>query len=579
MKNIFQIDDIIFDFNLTDLLRGKIHVEKAGVEGVAIGTYRKTSGELKKKEKKSKEKSKAAKAITAEKDKLVDSAKNQLIGMFAQYNPETIVKDLQNDLKSPALGQTIYTDVQEKIKKWQNTPVELEKSVNEFSSNVQTVLNTDWSNVKDVAKIKSAIETVKGAINQGQELSDTITKTMKDIQSDTQLTVDYAKQIQDAIVSDKNLVENKVNDVKKLFSVDGLTEIMSDAVKGIIYDYAGKYGPYVTSLVDTALSSVNEVKAKVPASDGEKKESKKKKESRKRLAGRDIYYRKDRVPKLLIEEAVASGYEFGTDQLLFKGVAKNISSNQNMVGKNTTVDANFKILGNPNEASIIIDARTNAEVPLVNASYNGHGFDISANAEVFALTSKSDITAMLTADKDGSFTVGGILDMNVSSMTGMDFEPAEICRVYKNALSEVKELTLGFGIGYSKDGKLSIELKNLDKLTMQLVNPVKSALMKEVNGIMETAKTEALKMLTEKTGLASDSIMKFTDISTAMGELQNKSDGLKKQLEQKQTELTDMLSNYAKNAAGETLKDVIPTSGGGSTKESAEKALKGLFGR
>ena len=253
--------------------------------------------------------------------------------------------------------------------------------------------------------------------------------------------------------------------------------------------------------------------------------------------------------------------------------------NKNMIGKNTKIAADFKILEHPNNAKVIIDARANSNDPLVTASYNGGGYDINADAKVFNLKSKSDITAILTADENGSFSVGGILDMNVSSMTGMDFEPAEICRVYKNALSEVKELTLGFGIGQSKDGKLSIELKNLDKLTMQLVNPVKSALMKEVNGIMETAKTEALKMLTEKTGLASDSIMKFTDISTAMGELQNKSDGLKKQLEQKQTELTDMLSNYAKNAAGDALKDVIPTSGGGSTKESAEKALKGLFGR
>ena len=44
MKNIFQVGEITFDFNLTELLRGKFDAENITVADVLIGTERKTSG-------------------------------------------------------------------------------------------------------------------------------------------------------------------------------------------------------------------------------------------------------------------------------------------------------------------------------------------------------------------------------------------------------------------------------------------------------------------------------------------------------------------------------------------------------
>ena len=52
MTNLFSIDSVKIDLNLTDLLRGKFHTENITVDGVALNTPRTISGELPEKTKK-----------------------------------------------------------------------------------------------------------------------------------------------------------------------------------------------------------------------------------------------------------------------------------------------------------------------------------------------------------------------------------------------------------------------------------------------------------------------------------------------------------------------------------------------
>ena len=73
MKNLFQIDEIKLDFNLTELLRGKLYAEKMIVSGVALDTERKTSGELPIVHK-TKEEKKTESQIQKKTDELKDSA-------------------------------------------------------------------------------------------------------------------------------------------------------------------------------------------------------------------------------------------------------------------------------------------------------------------------------------------------------------------------------------------------------------------------------------------------------------------------------------------------------------------------
>ncbi|MCF0241033.1 MAG: hypothetical protein HUK25_00250, partial [Treponema sp.] len=100
VKNIFEIDRISLDFNLTDLLKGKFHAEELAVEGVALDTDRKKEGKVfPKKDKAEKEKENK---LNLAMQNLSASAVDKLTQMFAAYNPEKMISDIQSELKSPA---------------------------------------------------------------------------------------------------------------------------------------------------------------------------------------------------------------------------------------------------------------------------------------------------------------------------------------------------------------------------------------------------------------------------------------------------------------------------------------------
>lgn len=160
MKNLFEVEKIKLDFNLTELLRGKFHAENLEISGVALDTDRTKSGELPVKQKKTKQEKK----INQEQNKLAEAAKEQLAAMFENYNPEKLLENLHDELKSPELAKTISEEVSKKVTKYQALPQELSKSVNDFSKSVDSVLKTDWSKVSDVAKLKTALEDRKSVV-------------------------------------------------------------------------------------------------------------------------------------------------------------------------------------------------------------------------------------------------------------------------------------------------------------------------------------------------------------------------------------------------------------------------------
>lgn len=556
--NIFSVDKISLDFNLTDLLRGKFHAEKIGIEGVALGSEREKEGFLIEKTVKEKEEKTEKTKIETQKKEYGTGASDKLKNMFAAYNPENMIKEIQDNLASPALAKEIENEVQDSVSKWQAVPAKMEQDIKDFTVTVQNVINTDWTGVQDLASLKSALDTVNAAMTQGQTLKDSFVGTGEEIKKDTDKYIQIAKDIQTAINSDKNLIDQKIAEVGHLFSKDGINEVMNDAVNSMLYDITGSYYPYAVQALDMAKQAVAAAQAKPKV---EKKKSDKGKTKRQRLKGTNVYYRKDRTPKILIDEVLASGYEKGTQELLFSGSIKNITSDQNIIDKDTSVKIDFKILGRENSANAIIDDRTNAEVPFVVANYNGKGYPIYANAEVFNLTSMSNITAMVNAEKTGSFDAGGILDMDISEIKGMEFEPAIVSRVYNNALSGIKTLTFGFGICMDDEGQLKMEIKNLEKLTHQLADPVANALQQELTGIVAQAKNDAVQFLTEKTGAAADAIKKFNEIAAKIKELQANMDDIRNQLEAKKNEIIATQTAKAKDAAMKAVDDALKNAG------------------
>ena len=553
MKNLFQIDSIKTSFNLTDLLRGKFHAENLSVEGVAIDTERKKSGELPIKPAKTKEEKQTESALSAKKQELSEEASAKLKEMFDSYNPEKMLENLQNELKSPAVASQISTDVQQKVEKWSSLPAELQEKVNAFSKNVNDIANTDFSKINDVAKLKSTLEKINSTAKSGEELKKLIEKSNSDLFSDSKAIADYSNKIQTAIKSDYALVDSKISEMKSVLSPAGLNEIMTNAVQSVLYQMCGKYYPYVSKGLNAALSAQKSSSEKETEKSAEKTE----KTVMTRHPGRTVFFKQDTVPTLFIENVTASGYEYKTDNLLFKGNAKNIANNQNMTGKPTDISADFKIAGNPNNASVKIDARTDTTAPLVTASYTGSGIPVNADAQVFAFTSKSTIKAKMTADTNGKVSLNGVLDMNISEMTGMQFDVEKISELYNTALSNISRLTVDFSIGINEDKTMTISLNNLDSLASQLTTPVVKTLTAELNSIAADARSSAAKLLSEKTGVATEKIEQFTNIKNSVNSSKESVNNLQKKLEQKKKQINDQITNSTKAAAGDAAGNLI----------------------
>ena len=570
MTNIFQIDEINLDFNLTELLKGKFYAEKLAIEGVAIGTERKSSGALPavvKKEKK--EDSKVDKQMKEAQEKLTVAAQKELRSMFDKFNPENILSDMQYSLKSPELAKTLTKEVQEKVEKWAAVPGQIEKDYNEFSKSVDTVVKTDWNNVTDLIQIKNAIEAITKSINDGKALSETVNQTINEVKADSMLVKTYGEQVAQAVTDDTNLVDNKIKEMKALYSVDGVRKVMNESVESLIYQLSGKYYPYVQKALEAA-KSIQE-KPKEP--------KKEKKASPERLKGRNIYYKKDTVPKLRIDEVAASGYEKGTDSLLFKGSAKNISSDQNITNKPSIINADFKVMGRPNSANVVVDVRDNSTAPMVSADYDGKDWIINADAGAFALKSTSEIIAKLSAENDGSFSLGGTLDMAVSEMTGMDLGNEVVNRVYQKALSKVDRLTVGFTCYKEKDDYLKVTLDNPELLGKQLSEPVIKAFTEEVENFVNEAKEKVKNLLSEQTGGLSDQLLKFSSMEELLNAQKNNLAALEKQLNEKKVELENRVKAQATEKVNQA-KDEAKKQIENQTKETMKdltNGMKGLF--
>lgn len=557
MKNLFQIDSIKTSFNLTDLLRGKFHAEELSVEGVAIDTDRKKSGELPKKPTKTKEEKKTESALSEKKKELTELAAAQLKEMFDNYNPAKMLENLQNELKSPAVATEIATEVQQKVEKWSAVPTQFQTKINDFSKSVNELANTDFSKITDVKKLKSTLEQINTAVKTGNELKSLIEKSTNDLVSDSKSITGYSNEIQTAIKNDYSLVDSKISEMKSVLSPAGLNKIMNDAIQSVLYQICGKYYPYANKALNTALS-IKESSAAKPKSEAKPKEKKEKKKKAKspahtRLAGRTVYFKKDTVPTLFIENVAASGYEYKTDNLLFRGTAENIASNQNISGKPTVIAADFKIAGNPNNASVNIDARANSSAPLITANYTGSGIPINADAQVFAFISKSTIKAKMTADTTGKVLLNGVLDMNISEMTGMQFDVEKISELYNSALSNVNRLTVDFSVGVDDNKMPVLSLNNLDTLASQLTTPIIKTLSAELNSIAADARTKATALLSEKTGIATEKIEQFTNIQNSINSSKAAVDKLQAQLEQKKKQINDQITNATKSAASSVI--------------------------
>lgn len=569
MKNLFQAEKIEISFNLTEALRGKFDAENIELSGFEVNTERKASGELHKKQKKQKEKktkSESSFDFSQKKNEALNAAKNSIQEVFAEYNPQNIIKDLEGNLKSPETAKQVQAEAEALVSKWKNKPEELETQVKDFDSSVRTVLDTDWGNINDIAKLKQAVENVNSAMEKSKSLTKNIQSAASDVKSDSKKISGLSSQVKNAIASDNALINSQLSKITSFKISDG-KKILGNTLDSVFYSMAGDYYPYIKQATDYALQ------AKASSTKTEKPKTKKeKKQTISRVKGTDVYWKQDRVPKFLIEKVSFSGlnlYGNGTD----------ITNDMDKRGAPALINGGYSTKKQTHKVSVTVDTRSKTQNSLVNADYSGDNFPIKFSTPYLGLNSSTAADASGTIEDDGSIKLKAKFNLKNISFSSESFEPKFAYSLYKTALSNINDLNIEASAVFNGEEKFNISVdSDLDK---KFIKALKETADKEISSLVSEAKKEIAATLNEKTNGATEIISEFVNIENGINRQSVNMDKLNSLLEKKKADLQKQIEAKTKNTAEKALKDAgISIPNNKALNDSIEKganSLKGLF--
>lgn len=540
MKNLFELDKVIIDFDLAQLLRGKFDLENVAVEGINVMTPRKTSAALPKKEKKD---NSVVKLIQEKAEVAKTASVDELKKLFEQYNPENILKNLQNQLKSPAVAADVQTLATELVNKWKTKPDEIAGKVTSFSGKVEALVYKDWSKVNDIKEIKTAIEQISSAISESKSLIKETKTVVNDVKTDSLKIKEMSENVANAIKSDVGFVDGEIKKIKS-FTVDDGKRFLSGPIDSIMYQVVGKYYPYIKKGVNTAM----QIKSQTPAEKKEKVKKEKKSPTHSRLPGINVTYHKDTVPKFLIQNLSISGPGFS-------GKAHEISSDMDVRGRPADAEAVFTTPGQEHKAEILVDARSETVNPLVKIDYSGNNYPVSFSVPQFALDSSSVISGVCSVDRDGNLLIDADLDLHNLKFKTEKFEPEFAYDLYTRALSSLTDLSLGVQLDFKWNDNFDMKLESdADKKFIQIVKKLAN---EELEKIKVLAKEKITTLLNEQTGGATQKISEFINIENGINSESIKMDKLNSLLNEKKKELESMVAAEAKNALSNALGDSV----------------------
>ena len=589
MKNLFQFDKLDLDFNLTQLLRARFNAQNLEIAGIAVNTDRKTSGALPVKPKSAKEKAEKNdstgfyEALKDKTGKSVEGAKNSVVEKLAEYNPETIMKNINENLQTKTVAKEVETDVKTMVESWKAKPAEIQQNVNSFRTSAEKLTKINAKNLKNPNDIRNAISDIQNAMENGKKVKNDVDTTWASFEGDVKKVEEFKNKLENAVKADTEMVKNTLPDL----SVEGAKGFVTGTFDEFAYSMLGKYYPYLKQ----AISYAGTMKSSNSKDENAKKEAikKAKKQARKeskRYAGRNVYWRADRVPKLLIENVHGSG---GGDGKTLDLRITNISSDMDKVGKPIVAKGVYKMPERTHNAGLTIDARSTSSAALISGDYSGDNFPISLDlaektgaAGVPSFSGTTSVKANLSADSDFSFKVGGNLAVTQVSLTSQPISTSEIAnRIYANALSAVKSMNVKAQAAFSEKSGINLDITtDADKV---IAEALKSAVQKELGNVQKEAEAKLKEKIVEYTGASNEQVAKFTEIATKLKDSKSATEELNKQLEAKKAELEKQLTSAAANAAKDAATKALGNSEAGKAASNAvEKAASGLlkgFGR
>ena len=580
MKNLFEIGGLTVDFDLLQLLRKRFVSDEMSVTDVRVNTDRETDGALPEDYAQTARLEQLKTQVTNFTLEKAGVVKNSVSEIFAQYDPETLVKNFYDQLTIPGLAKDIESQMNVLIPAWKEMPDQLSASVNKVMADGQAAANFDWESVQsDPTKIRDGIASIRSAVESATALYNETEQTMNMLQRDVNTVQSLADQAQRAVTDDFNLVSSEINKIAS-FSIkeDGMN-ILTTSFEKILADLFGQYYPMVQEL----MVYVQDLSAKSAAKEQETVAVVEEKPAIQRYEGRNIEYSVDNIPSFLIKKMHGSGADGSFSMSLD---VTDISSDMDKWGKPASISGVVGHGAMTDSFSGTLDMRKSRTGDLVDLRYKGNGYALDMTmpeeeAVPGVPTGKGigHFDARITANETGAFSVGGGITLDPVNFTTAAFEPAFAYDLYSRALAMFTSVQAAVTIGYSDASGLFLDVDS--DIDRRFVAVLTQLFNEELTKVKEEATAKVQAVLDENMAKVKEQFGDFDDIKARMDDQWKKIEAYKAELERKQREGEEKLNatlNAAKDAATKKAEEAVKGVTD-SVKESATNALKGLFGR
>lgn len=551
MTNLFQFDEIVMDIDINRLLQKSVVIDEITAVGFATGTERKTSGELiikekVKKEKKQKEKKEKNTNGTLIKPELIENAKSrittELQGIFAKFDPDTIIKSAYNSLQTPVVSNSISTELTTLIPYWQSKPEEIKAEVSSFIKDVDKISSMDFTNIKDLNKLQENIDTMSTIIKNGENLSNKLQTTYKKLETDYNNVSKYTTNLQKAIQADTKLASNLTSSIKNFTPQNGM-KLLSSTLEDFLNNTLGDFYPTIKE----GLALVNEIKSKIPVSEKEEKVPEKKIE---RLKGTNFTWGKEEKPQFYVGIAHISGSGFDIQ-------ANHLSNNPKIVNYPMTLEGTYTILNRQDSFNAALDLRENTKNPMFFASYNIPTLETKTDF----LTSNSVLDIQMTVNDSENISIYGNAVLDDANFILPTFTPEFAYNICDEAVSKIDETYLGVNAEFSNQGNLKVGVNtDFDNKLMKEITALANA---ELASIKDKATKEISAKLEEYSAPVKAKIEEFNkykaEIEKTKKELEKKLAEVKAKSEEAKNKLVEYGKNQTENLINDTVNKYVDT--------------------
>jgi uncharacterized protein (TIGR03545 family) len=544
LRNLFEAEEIDTNFQVLQLFRMKLIVDKIAVINLAAGTDRKTSGFLPQKN----DNTGNPGGVDAMKQKLDDKA-----GKDINKLPDTKQTDIAGKLKNIDVKKYIkkenlltYKKIQESeagIKAEKDkvavsiNALKLDENIRKTQDAASNLKEIKISGAKDIPQAKQRLEDLNN-IKTGLE---SVSKGISSAKTSAGGFYDYAKNAQ------KEIEDAKDQDVKDIMSKFDVNVIDAGSLERALI------GPVWYERVNKALEIAALAKKYLPPM---KKKGNQKIIERKRGAGRDIVFVAD-LPDLWIKdiEVTTKG---STDKYMITGSIKDITTGQAVIGKPIVFKLSmekggvvFGAEGRINHISEVNDSYTIYAKNLPPALSGIKDMDYgSVKMKNAVMDYRADVRS---TDPETSVTGSALLKK-------MGFECADKNNISYQVLSALDSLKISFAVKQSSSGTniaissdaMQAIKKGLDKIYGSKVTEAKEKAKKEIENVLKNETKGLTKTIGDSSGALQSQVKGYDD----------KEKGVSGQIDRQKADIEKKIANAAGGSAGGAL-----------------KSLKGLFGK